>query len=465
MDIITLQLNKDQTQYKCQIQIYKKLLYVTLYLEDLLKWEGIISLAKIQTQIYTFLDYNIKETYAEIKKLGTDKFKLENKDNILELNIEFTILDRKNYLVVNLYKTENEEESEINIKKKNLFEKISEFEEIIQIKNKRIKELEEELKKYKILSNDNINNETSNNMSDNNFNIKMKDPIYKLKYHEGEITWATILKDGRFATTSLDRKIIIYNKSTFKPDLIIKEHDYIVWYVTQLNSGILVSCSNDYKIKLYNINSNNYTVLQTLNFHSNQVYKVIELSNQKLASCSSDHSIIFYHKNNSNQYIMENKISTGGSCWNIYQTKDNELCYWENTNKTMCFYDLSQSKIIIKINNISSSGFDNFQIIKRDLLAVGGKNIITIININNYSVVRKIDSLNSDYINALCLLNENILLTGDNNGFIIQWKIDGDNLILTSKKENAHENKIQTVIKFGNDKIISGDHDGVIKIW
>ena len=35
------------------------------------------------------------------------------------------------------------------------------------------------------------------------------------------------------------------------------------------------------------------------------------------------------------------------------------------------------------------------------------------------------------------MLNENILLTGDYNKRIIQWKIEGDNLQLISKKENA----------------------------
>ena len=72
---------------------------------------------------------------------------------------------------------------------------------------------------------------------------------------------------------------------------------------------------------------------------------------------------------------------------------------------------------------------------------------------------------NSGCISAICLLNENILLTGDSNKRIIQWKINGDNLILTSKKELCHENWISTLIKIGNGLILSGDWDGVIKIW
>ena len=76
-----------------------------------------------------------------------------------------------------------------------------------------------------------------------------------------------MLKDGRFVTGSLDKSIIIYNNKTFKPDLTIKEHNGSVRSVIKLNSGELVSCSDDKTIKLYNINENEYKVIQTLNEH------------------------------------------------------------------------------------------------------------------------------------------------------------------------------------------------------
>ena len=63
------------------------------------------------------------------------------------------------------------------------------------------------------------------------------------------------------------------------------------------------------------------------------------------------------------------------------------------------------------------------------------------------------------------MLNENILLTGDNKKRIIQWKIVGDNLQLISKKENAHESSIRTLSKIGNGLIISGSSDKFVKIW
>ena len=293
-------------------------------------------------------------------------------------------------------------------------------------------------------------------------------PQCQLNYHKNVIRCATLLKDGRFATGSDDKSIIIYNNKTFQPDITINIHSDVVSCIIQLSSGILASSSWDNTIKLFNINNNNYNVLQTLNYHQNCVYKVIELNNKKLVSCSKDKSIIFYFKNN-NEYVLDYKMSTNGLCWNIIQTKEDEICYLEylksNDTKTICFFNLLERKLSSKINNINYGGLNSLTMMSKDLLVIGGENELTIINVNNHNIIRKINVPNSDDIYAICLLNENILLTGDWNKRIIQWKINGDNLILTSKKELCHETYIYTLIKIGNGLILSGDGLGVIKIW
>ena len=73
--------------------------------------------------------------------------------------------------------------------------------------------------------------------------------------------------------------------------------------------------------------------------------------------------------------------------------------------------------------------------INKDLLLIPGQNKISIINVNKYNIVRIVDVKGSDWICGVCMLNENILLTGDYNEIIKEWKIEGDNLILISKKK------------------------------
>ena len=63
------------------------------------------------------------------------------------------------------------------------------------------------------------------------------------------------------------------------------------------------------------------------------------------------------------------------------------------------------------------------------------------------------------------MLNQNILLTGDAAGIIMQLKIEGDNLILISKKEKAHDKDIYVLLNIENGIIASGSVDNSIKIW
>ena len=101
----------------------------------------------------------------------------------------------------------------------------------------------------------------------------------------------------------------------------------------------------------------------------------------------------------------------------------------------------------------------------KDLLLVTGKNKLSIININLHNIIRTIDVYDSSWIWCAFMLNENMLLTGDKNKRIIQWKIEGDNLQLISIKENAHEGSVSTLSKIGNGLIISGSGDKFVKIW
>jgi len=228
----------------------------------------------------------------------------------------------------------------------------------------------------------------------------------------------------------------------------------------------LASCSADKTIKLFNIKENNYKILQTLNYHNNYVYKIIELKNKNLVSCSNDSSIIFYIKDN-NEYKKDYQIQTDGPCYSIIQTKDNELCYSEKNNNKIGFYDLIERKNISSIKDISKANGcrERFIIIKKDLLVVPGVNQISIINTNQHNLVRRIDVSGANSIYGVCMINKNMLLTGDCSYVLRQWKLEGDNLIFVSKKENAHDNRINVLINIGNGFIASGSDDKAIKIW
>ena len=57
------------------------------------------------------------------------------------------------------------------------------------------------------------------------------------------------------------------------------------------------------------------------------------------------------------------------------------------------------------------------------------------------------------------MLNKNMLLTGDNAEVLRQWKIEGDNLVLISKKKKAHDRDIKFLLNLGEGYIASGSDD------
>ena len=311
----------------------------------------------------------------------------------------------------------------------------------------------------------------TNNLNNNfdNFDISLKNPIRTLDNHKLSIYCLSILNDGRLISGSADNSIIIYNKTTYQPDIIIKEHKDSVLCIIQLNSGILATCSNDKTIKLFNIEGNNYNIIQTLNYHTDWVCKIIEIENKYLVSCSTDSSIIFYLKDNL-KYKKDYKISVNGWCYCIGQIKENEICYSETNNfdynnNKIYFFDIYEKKIKSSISNISKSILSPFIMISKDLLFISGENKISLININYYELIREIKVSNSGWIKGACMLNKNILFIGDNKGIIKEWKIEENNLILISKKEKAHNDCINTLLNIGNGHIASGSDDNSIKIW
>ena len=94
----------------------------------------------------------------------------------------------------------------------------------------------------------------------------------------------------------------------------------------------------------------------------------------------------------------------------------------------------------------------------KDLLLFTEYNKISIINVNNYKL-RIIEVPGSGNIGGICILNQNMLLTRDARHVIRQLRIEGENLILVSKKEKTHDNYIKALSNLEPGHIASGSLD------
>ena len=137
-----IRIENEGKKFICKAQAIKEFLHISLLLDKALKYEGYISLLKIQTQI-GIIDYNMNEIFGEIYILNDDNFSLIKEEGKYKLKIKFLILRKEKYLIIDLEESKNKNLTD------NLISQISELKEIIKKKDEKIKSLEEELKKYK----------------------------------------------------------------------------------------------------------------------------------------------------------------------------------------------------------------------------------------------------------------------------------------------------------------------------
>ena len=102
--------------------------------------------------------------------------------------------------------------------------------------------------------------------------------------------------------------------------------------------------------------------------------------------------------------------------------------------------------------------------ISKNLLLIPGENKISLININEYKLFSIIEVAGASWLLGVCMLNENMIIMGSYSKILYQWKIEGNNLILISKKDNAHNYIISYLIKLGNGYIASASDDTSIYI-
>ena len=452
LGIKEVELRDGENKLKCEIQIIGKFFQASIYDSDnTLLHQGDIHVNRIRAQIYAFTDVRIGEIFDEINKLENDKFKLLKEQK--KLQIEFTILDRKKYITICL----NDD-----ISNNDYIRTIKELKEQIKDKNNRIKIYEEIFSKQKKIK----GLKGLKGILGDSANSIFKNPKHVLQYHTEPIFCSAVLKDGRIATGSKDKEIIVFNNKTFKPDLTIKEHNGVVVNMIELSTGYLASCSEDKTIKIYDVGLKTYKVIQTLKDHTGWVSKIIELNNKQLVSCSKDKTLIFYNKDKDGiKYKKDFSITTNG--WNgpVIQTKDNEICYYESNEDTICFYDFIKKKTNKTMSNITVTAFNSLLMLTKELLLICRYNKITVMNVYTYNIVRSIDVPDSDWISSVIRFNKDQIVTADENKRIILWKIEGDNLRMITKNDKAHDGCIFSLTKLPNGTILTGGLDCSAKIW
>ncbi len=460
-------------------------------------YEDIKSYEDIKKKQAYFEDYSLEEIYDELKDLiSKNNFELNRNHEQILFNIVLPSKKKKTLdFVLEIKKAENDiinnalfqqiiKQKDDIIKKQD--EIIKQKDEIIKEKNNIIKSLEEIIKKNNYVDDTKIEKTNSKEKKEDktqtgkdnkdyneifkDFNIINQTHKNKLTNHgEKGINTILQLQDGRLASGGEDGSIIIYNKQTFVPELTIKKHKDSIYDIIQLKNGNLLSCSrNDKTMNEYKLNENNtYQVLSTVNVGQDNIPRqIVELENNEIGLVAYNHIIFYLNINNKldEDFKIKSDDNQIGVFCEMLPVKPGELVIGGVTDKIQ-FFELNTRKLkeIINIKrDICWSPNNLLCMMNERCLCVGGANKITIIDVYNKNIISEVEE--NGFNRCLYKLNDNILLTGKDNGDITQWRINGNNLTFVNKKEKAHQNSIREIIRF-NNSIISCSYDHSIKIW
>ncbi len=415
---------------------------------------------------------NMKGMFNECSKLNKLDISNFKTNKVKDMSYMFNKCSNLNNLVVNNLNTENV------INKKEMFNECYKLNKLFiqnfttnKVINKQTKEKNEPINNNIIK---NINIKENENDYYKNFKFENMNNIKTLNNNKGSINCLKILNDGRLAVGDSNSDLIIYNKETFKPEIIIQNNLSTLYNFTQLKNNY-IACSffnnNNHTLKIIkNINNNNESENQVIkNAHNRSITKIIELKNNNIITFSYDYSFKIWKLNNKNnkygiiyQFKDTNQLSDG------LEIKDNEIILYavETNPKSLVFYNLYKNEKIKTLNDLDLCIYCiGYRIIKINnaQIVIAGDGIVYLIDANNYLIL---NAINSDCCNYCILkLSYNLFLIGDDNGTITQYKINNNTIIKESYKLKSHEDWILSMTLL-NDKIISGNgYSNEIKIW
>ena len=292
-------------------------------------------------------------------------------------------------------------------------------------------------------------------LKEKNFSLNKLEQITTINEIKHDINSLIIMKDNRLAAA--EEKVIkifeISENLNYKYDIKIEGHTANVHYLYNMKEGKLLSSSADKTIKIWILSKNSYTCEITLEGHYKWVFNVIQLNNNNIASCSLDNTIKIWSGNFPYSNIKTLTGHTHGvTC--IIQIKDGRIVSGSNDD-SIRFWNMSTYECIENqtIYDVICCKMDSITQVDDFRLFVGGWKFLTVINIQTYQIMTKIE-IHNDEINAVLFLDNGTLISGSNNGYIKQ--IDVYNFKNDNYGEIKTRDNINCIRKYKDNCIICG---------
>ena len=277
-----------------------------------------------------------------------------------------------------------------------------------------------------------------------------------------------LLKDGRIICYDEMKKIKIYKyiDKKFMLDLEFEiEGIRSVTCLYEVEENIIILGSY-MKLFLYDIRNNEAKLLQKFEYDNMSVFdQIIKLSNGLIAAAFFN-VIIFYKYDEENKKLeKKDEIKTRGSIYKIYETKNGNLISFETDE--IISYGKDKS-IQFKMTTTNLIHFydvidDKYILISRINQQYEGKNFVDVYDIKKMILMQTFETKYQLF--EFIKLNDNLIVASDVFGNIHELNIDENDKLSLRDIFRASDYKITKIIKFDNNKILSIDQDGDVKLW
>ena len=290
-----------------------------------------------------------------------------------------------------------------------------------------------------------------------------------------------LLKNGNLLAKN-DRELILFNKENFNFEIINDEGDednnYITIddFISIKNNSFCYSINYDLKIVQLNQNKE-YKIMQVLRGHTNKIRKILVVNENILISCSMDKTIKIWELDKlNNKYHLKNstiinELEIDDDYNNIILLNEKILLYYSNNygEGTIKFLNLKTNKIIKTINDIKCEIFDDSIIVYNNLLFVCGKSNkkLYLIDLFNYQIVKKYKFISP--VGLLKLNNGNILIVEKSDIFrdeyiLVEYGIQ-EPYNLVQLRTSQRFNFIYNLLELQENKLLTIDENNNIVIW
>ena len=287
--------------------------------------------------------------------------------------------------------------------------------------------------------------------------------ITKVIVNKDSVNTFGVVSSNEIISISSDKSIIVFDQLFHIFQKIEKAHERIIFDISLKDKNNFATCSGDKSIKTWQKSENGkYKLnLSINNIHEDDIYKIIYLKDNTIISGSKDNKIKILNLNN-NEYhcniIIDNQ---NDKVFSLLHLEEKNLLISSGLN-FMNFYNLKNlsNPLITKIEAYCD-GKNALQKIDDKRIVVGGRYYIQIISIEEKKIIKEIK--NHFLVWAICVIKEKkIFLCGGTSPDITLINSDNYEKI---NFINCHKVYIRGISLLKSGKIITGSTDNSSKIW